>query len=387
MVMLDASELGSALLGLTVPATAPGNNIVVSFNRVEVEIGGEVLADDEVLSIHVEYGWDKATSEAQIVLRSKLATGTYHSDVQIAVNGILRFTGILTNFDYANWPRSVGIQAKSRLVLAEDYLNQDGDTEPDEGQPGLALDVLLGVDTGGTLQQIVIAVLDICGVDTSNAGNWADPPHVYGLVAPEEFTWRMGESGLAFLHRLFEASAGYRLFSSGDGELWLAQIVGRPSNVWDIWLQQGVDILDGGKVSRGIDKSANGVRVRGYDDGEDPVDVLVIDANLPWSPDVAIVHQVSSPMIEDAAFAAELITTYWLPEVEREVSTATVSTWRDDPFGPTQTFLIDALDRLGMGEPGWVLSNTLEVDEHGQLTQSVNLVAGGADPDAAAVPI
>src|SRR6185295_19341357 len=201
--------------------------------------------DDEVLSIHCAYGWDRATSEAQIVLHSKPASADYHSDVVIRVNAKVRFVGILTAFDFANWPRSVGIQAKSHLVLAEDYLNQAGETDPEEGQPGLALDALLGVATGGTLQQIVVAVLTICGVDTSNSSRWPDPPHVYGLIAPEEFTWRMGESGMAFLHRVFEASAGYRLFSSGDGDLWMAQIVGRPSNVWDIWLQQGVDILDG----------------------------------------------------------------------------------------------------------------------------------------------
>ncbi len=390
--MLDSSsEVGLADVGFAEPGALGPADVIVQMTTVDGTLLGVSL--DDIISLKISDGFHQPVSTADVVLRNKPAVGDYMDPVTLTVNGIICFdNGVMADeWDFTGWPTSVTLHAKHELCKAEKFINQVGDLDAAEGQPGMTLDVLLGGPESGTLKQITTAVLAICGVGY-NPDNFADPPHIYGLEAPEELTWRLGESGLAFLQRIFEASAGYRLFGA-SGQLYLAQIIGRPrDDAPDFTLVYGTHILEGARANRNKSKARNGVTIKGYDDGagDGPLQVDVVEANYDWSPDVALVEVIPSSLIEDETFATELATDYWLPEVNREIWTASIPTWIDVVdvvMGPAQTALLDATDELDVGEPGWVLGVELTVSENGELVRTVQLAGGGLPADYDPLPV
>jgi len=392
-------EVGSNVGSLGVQ---PGDHIVRQ-TSVAVTFNGMAIPLETLIAVRCSYGWDQPVSTADITLSTyPIAGGTYHDPVEVTVNGVLRFVGILADKDYSNSPRTVVLKARGDLCRAEEYENQNPDLDPFMPEPGIDLSTLLGGPSSGTLKEITLAVLTVCGVDTSNAAAWADPPHVYGLEADEEFMWKFGTTGLSYLHSLFEASAGHRLFHSGDGLLWLAQIIGRPrSGAADLTIAEGVDILDGGNMTRSISKHASTVVVSGLDDGDGfgPLYAVATDGPSPFPPDKTF--RVSSSMIETEAFASELANDFWILEVDRELVTGSVSTWRDDVMGPGQSHLVlsgpeqptsvygDAGPggRLGTGEKLWVIGLTLDLNEKGEFTQTMSYLGGGLEADYVPVPV
>jgi hypothetical protein len=359
-----------------------------------VFVAGQAV--DGLLEVRTSDGWDQSVGTAEVVLVAPPPNWHYGDPVEIQstttylygqqstnpeqTGSVTRFRGLLRHWDYSHWPRSVTLHAESELCRAADYKQADATTPLLSGRPGLELRDLLGTAAGGTLRQIAEAVLARCGVTQTLGGQ--DPPHVYGAdpLAYEEFTWRFGESGLAYMHRVCEASALYRVFSSGDGNLYLYQILGRPNTTLD---------LPGAKATRSTDKSYNAVTVQGFDAGTPlgPLSQTVALANFDWSPDVALVYRVSSPMIEDDAFALELANA-WIYEVDRELVEAEVPTWIENVMGPGQTHGVLDLDRLGTGEPLWVRKHGFSWKaQTGELTQTCAYVGGGQANSDPPVPI
>jgi len=319
----------------------------------------------DVLSAQVSYGWDQVSGEARIIL--PFQSGSIGDSVSVTMgagNSVQRFAGKLVSFETTLAPRSVTALCKGPLYVLEEYENPTETINAGDGsgRPGLAFEDLVGASSA-TLKQTVSAVLARVGV-TYSSGNLQDPAHVYGLLAPEEFTWGTHETAAAYLHRLLEASAGYRLFDSADGNVYLQQISAIPSGTVDFTLTLGEDIFaDSQSVSSKIGQRT-GVVVEGYDDGSGPAVGTAGDTSLPF--------RVFSNLIETDAFAAELAA-FWLPQVNRLQEVVRLHTPVDGLFGPGQTHHIDLGNALN--DTLWLKSVMTEITPNGEFSQHSVYVA------------
>src|SRR6185503_19752879 len=119
-----------------------------------VDFNGSAVTN--AISARVSLGYDMGLGEASIEVAGPVPTsGSYYDDVTIVVNGVTWFSGILTQFDYALFPRTVTLQCKGRMWLLQQY-KLTGAVEKNEG---LSLaDLMRG--TSPTDENIVSAVLD-----------------------------------------------------------------------------------------------------------------------------------------------------------------------------------------------------------------------------------
>jgi hypothetical protein len=192
--------------------------------------------------------------------------------------------------------------------------------------------------------------------------------HVYGLLAPEKLTWPTGTTAAAFLHTVLEASAGYRLFDSSDGQVYLRQISAIPGGSPDFTFTLGVDIFGD---STALDSSLgqrSAVLVHGYDDGSGPATSGVVgSANS--------IFRVKSELIETDAFALE-IANFWLPQVSRRQQVVRLNTPRDDLLGPAQTIFVAAAAGLNISQKLWLKSVVSEIAANGAVSQHLVCVVG-----------
>jgi hypothetical protein len=416
--VLDSdSQVGEAEIGFaewggdplvdTDPETGEPTGIVTGASRsisLEVTLGGTAIAN--VLSVEIQTGWDQMVATATIALTG-LPYDSGGNDISLAYNQEVvvtagttptppgtvarRFVGLLKEQEWSLYPRTLVLHCQDYLSLLDEYVMDEGDIDEEEGTPGLSLEGLLGTADGGTLKEIVEAVLwrvsdAFDGLLAWDSANLADPPHVYGTEGPEVFTWPRGAKASDYLADLFRATAGYRLFSSGDGNIYMPQVIGRPRDETDLAFRQGVDIFAAG-ARRSIVGAKNQIKVVGYDWGD-------VDGPLEWTEDApndyqpdagTHVYTHNSGQIETEALAAD-IAVYWAQEYSREIVRIDgLESWRDDVQGPAQTHLVDALDRLGTGEPLWCLRHTIRVGE--TWTVSNSYVGGGLPLDYTPVPI
>jgi hypothetical protein len=319
----------------------------------------------DALSAQVTYGWDQIAGEARIV--SPAPNGSLGTGVTLSMgagNPQIRFQGTLLEYDTTLAPHAVTAVCKGPLYALEEYENGVGSGLPGGFiRPGLSLLDLLGTPTG-TLQQIIAAVLTRAGVSFS-LSNFDNPAHVYGLVNPDDFTWGTYESASSYVHRLLEASEGYRLFDSADGNVYLKQITAMPGSGFSAGsatFTLGVDIFgDSSSVVSRVGRRG-AVLVEGYDpgDGLGPITTGPVTGNS--------IFRVSSPLIEDLTFATA-ISNFWTPIVTRDQKVVRLSTPRDDLIGPAMTIDIDAGPGLGISETMWVKSVTTEINEQGAFSQ------------------
>jgi hypothetical protein len=386
-VLDGSSEIGDADLGFAQPGVATGSStsgqLDVLVRRVVCEVwlgdldSGTQLSD--VLGARCTFGWDQGASTAEVTfsdLPSGVSQGskisirmgaTWRSDGGDTHN-VRRFVGYVREIDESGYPHSVVLHCKGSLYLLEEYENTLDNAFDDVGRPGYDFDTLVGTSSGATLRSIVTHVLDIVGV-TYSLTNLDNPPHIYGDFAPEEFTWGTHQSALDFLHTVFEASTGERLFNSSDGTLYLASITGRPRSTNDLGLSADDVLATNASSNRNISGLRDQVVAEGYDDGAGPFTAIKGSG--------ARSHRVTSSLIESDAFAGE-IAQYWLDELNRELRKISIATWRDDVVGPAQTHLLadDLLARLGISGQFWVLTVTLEV-ANAAYTANLSYVGGG----------
>ncbi len=398
--MLDLGAAPGELdLGFAGLGSAPAGTLQQANISLSVTVNGvDVTSLSTLLGVKCSFGWDKPVSEASIQLTSKPDSIAYGDTVVVSAGranpAVTRFTGIARSWDLSNWPKSVTLLARSELSKLEDVIPRAADinVDPDEGQPGIDLDALVGVAGGATLRTIVTAVLTYAAVTLPTFTY--DPAHIFGnpnndpMDYSGNFTWRVKETAMAYLHRLFEATAGARLFSSGDGQHYVAQIVGRPRGDPDIALVEGMDILVGATGSRSITETRNAVRVYGADlgDGDGPLTAEVVSANdYQGGANPDFWHIVSSDLIENEAYATD-IANFWSEETNREFVHARIPTWRDEQQGPAQSHLV-VCPRIGVnGEGLWVLNSELEVT-HNSFTITNSYVGGGLPDEGDPVPI
>lgn len=325
----------------------------------------------DVLSCQTTYGWDQVSGEARIVLATP--TGNIDDSVTLGfgagTNGQC-FAGKIVSIDTTLAPHSVTILARGPLYALEIYKNDVETDDIAQTRPGLSFADLVGAQTG-TLKQLVSAVLSYVGV-SFDAANLQSPSHVYGTGAgangldgaTDEMTWGTHETAAAYVHRFLEASAGYRLFDSADGNVYMRQITAIPAGSPDLTFTAGVDIFgDTQHSTTSIGRQA-AVIVHGYDDGSGPATSGVVGSG-------SSAFQINSPLIETDAFASE-IANYWLPQVNRLQEIVRLSTPRDELVGPAQTHYIGgvAADKM------WVKSVTREIAASGEFSQHIIYVSG-----------
>lgn len=319
----------------------------------------------DALSAQTTFGWDQVSGEARIV--SPAPNGSLGGGVTLTMgagNPQIRFQGTLLEYDTTLAPHAVTAVCKGPLYLCDEYENGEGSGLPGGFiRPGLSLFDLLGVPTG-TLQEIIAAVLTRVGVSFS-LSNFDNPAHVYGLVNGDDFTWGTYESASSYIHRLCEASEGFRLFDSSDGNVYLKQITAMPGtgfSAGSLTFTLGVDIFgDSSSVVSQVGKRS-AVLVEGYDDGHGlgPITTGPVTGNS--------IFRVSSPLIEDIVHATA-IANFWTPIVTRDQKVVRLTTPRDDLIGPAMTVNIDAGAGLGISETMWVKSVTTEINEQGAFSQ------------------
>lgn len=286
-------------------------------------------------------------------------------------HNIARFTGTIYEGDYLNSGASFELVARGPLFKAQKYRNNNAN--------GLTLDDL----TGGPATDEVIAraVLTVAGVSFTS-GNIGGTGITRGTLAPSAYTWRQGETALAYLQRLTQASLGYRMIETIGGDVFRVQVFGRPQGTSSFTLTEGVDIFDGGHTQRQTFDTYTAVTVIGFDYGDGNGAITFSDPD-PTPPGVDP-FPFSSNMIErtldaDAGtgVSCEAVAANVLAEVNRElIRVNSVSTPRDDLFGPGQTHTVNS-PLLGLtNEPLWLSGVTVEVN--GQwFTQTLDYAGGG----------
>lgn len=329
----------------------------------------------DVLSAQTTYGWDQFAGEARVTLVTPTGAVDDAVTLSFGVDELSQcFSGTIVSIDTTLAPHSVSILAKGPLYALEIFKNDIETTDTDQTRPGLSFADLVGSETG-TLRQLITAVLDLVGV-TYSLANLANPAHVYGLVAggapgaTDEMTWGTHETAAAYIHRFLEASAGYRLFDSADGNVYLRQISAIPDLSPDFTLTLGVDIFGNSQHTTSSIGRQSAVIVHGYDDGSGPATSGVVGSGQS-------AFQINSPLIETDAFAAELAN-FWLPQVNRLQELVRLSTPRDFLAGPAQTHYIDAAGGLSVNDTMWLKSVTRDSANSGEITQHFTYVSGVA---------
>lgn len=275
-------------------------------------------------------------------------------------NNLTRFRGNVYEGDSLNTGPNFELVARGPMWRVSKYRNSN--------PKGLTLLDL----TGGpaTDEAIARAVLDVVGVDYSS-GNIGGTGITRGETAAVAYTWKFGETALAYLQRLSKASLGYAAVESVGpdvGQIFRTRILSTPSGGSDLTFTQGVDIFEGAhqQDSSFEQYSAWGVTGFDYGDGEGPVGVSSPDP----IPDGVEPYSFSSEMIEKALTAdpgngisAQQVIDYIANETNHPVRTLSgFSTPRDDLIGPGQVHTVNSA-MLGGSRQYMVRGVTIEVDD------------------------
>jgi len=269
---------------------------------------------------------------------------------------------------------SYELSARGPLFKAQRYTNNRAN--------GITLADL----TGGpaTDQAIAAAVLTIAGV-TFNPLDIGGTGIIRGSLAPDAYTWRQGETALAYLVRLSKASLGYRMIENVfTGSPMRVQVYGRPQATAQFTLREGVDIFPGANTDRDTLGKYTAITVTGFDygAGDGPVSFSIPDP----IPDGVEPYVYPSEMIEraleadagDGISAENVATNFVEPEVNRvSVKVSGVKTPRDDLFAPGQTVMIDSPLLDLAEEKVWLYSTTREADRR-WFTQTLDFVGGSS---------
>lgn len=349
---------------------------IVRDTVLDASVGGNAIND--ILTARVSLGYDLAVSEA-VVTCATFPGGGYFDSLDISMNGQSRFSGVVVSVDYSLYPRAVQLMGRGRMFFLQKYRLQGDLVDPNQG---LSLLELVGSATA-TDQQIVSAVLDRAGVGT-NGGGIGGTGSVLGLVAPEEFAWKMNESALDYIHKIDKISLGYRTFETAGGQIFRAQVNSRPGGGESLTFTEGIDIREG-SASRSVQDLFTAVRVGGYSVGDylEPR-VIYMEGSNPYGGSPQI-FEFESEMIEyrDGAdrISCESVAAYWLGELNREIVKLSLTTPRDDLIGPGQVHLVQgpggSADRLGTGEPLWVQRVDIEINQSGEFRQNIQYIGGG----------
>lgn len=339
----------------------------------QVVFSGNAL--DNVSSFRWSLGYDQTAGEATVVCPTTPGGGSFFDDVSIIVGGTTRWSGVLYQFERNLYPRSVSLIAKGRMQLLADFKLQE---EFSREEKGLHLEELLGSPTG-TDEQIVSAVLDYVGVST-NGGSINGTGTVLGSIAPEAFIWLATDSALSYIQKIDAISLGYRTFESAAGAIYRTQITTVPSGGADYTFTEGEDIVQA-TSNRSVQDAYGAVRIGGYSVGDyaDPrvwsaTSGITSDRTFSWNNEMIERRANSSP---GSGVSCEAIADYWLNELDHEIIKVTMTTPRDDVYGPGQIHRVDAPDRLSIGGTFFVQRCDGELRSDGAFSQSLTYIGAG----------
>jgi hypothetical protein len=408
-----------------IPPTVEGLPTIV--RPVSVSATTASGAIPNILSARVSFGFDQRTGECRLVTPIK-PDCTYDAEITVVmgaggldgtVEPIVRFVGLVRDFQYQAGSPTVTTVAHGYLIRAIEYENgDDTNFDPWTGHSGLFLQDLLGGAMAGPSTDIVKQVLTIAGVPFDD-GNILGSSVQYGTaggVSAPAFMWHAGGSGvnavpmpqeqgetaMSYIERYDTIDAEldgpntggrYRTFESLGGVIFRVRVGGRPQATEDFTLTEGIDIL-GGNFTRSISQTRNRFVVKGMDRGEGfgPLSFLIESANDFQPAGTKHTYTLSSDMIERAdnspsayqaadGMSCETLAAALQLEYNREIVSGWVETWRDDAFGIAQTHLVQGgpggtVGALGLAEKVWVQNLELSVDTRG-FTQRLTYLGGG----------
>jgi hypothetical protein len=394
--------------------------------QVNVQASTSAATWDNVLSARVSYGFDMRTGECQLVTPTRPTGSDYDQELSVTLgagtNNILRFKGVIRDFQYQMNPAQVTTIAHGYLIRAIEYENgEETIYDPWTGSGGLTIADLTGNLTD-TAANIVMAVLGKANVPYT-AANIQSSAVQYGggrlLVIP--FMWKSGGSGInsvpqyqdsgetamSYIERYDaidaeldsanpNAGGRYRTFETLGGDVYRIRIGGRPQSTADFTLTGSVDILSG-SFSRSIAQTRNYFVVKGQDRGSNlGPEQYGLQSSNPFQPSTTKhTFQFSSDMLE-ASTTGEVDAITGIPytgmdcqtlagalelEYNREIVSGSLETFRDDAFGVAQTHLVQGgpggtTGSIGLAENVWVQSLEISVDERG-FTQRLTYLGGG----------
>lgn len=378
----------------------------------------------KILSASCTYSWKLSLPEATIYVPTNPFPGSQPYDQPVTLtmgagNNIQRFGGVFRKYNYALWPRALGLVFRGYLTRAAEYENTEGTL----AYLGLSLHDLTGSDTP-TDADVVKAVLTRCGVAYS-AGAIGGTGVTWGsryAQGQHNYVWRsgmstsflsgyggVGQDGLDYIQEWDKVSAVYtsktaaagfyRTYETVNG-IRRALIGGRPRGSIDLTFTEGIDIEQTATSGREY-PIANAAYVQGADFGlvgANPVrnvngSTFVGQSSNPFQPSTRpVTYQFSSPLIEWALEAdggigmnCERVGNALLADLNRETVSAKFRTPRDVLITPGMTILVQGHggqpDRLGIGEPLWVDQVTTGVDDRGVFYQDVMATGGGLATD------
>jgi hypothetical protein len=358
--------------------------VVRQLTRTVIFAGAELT---DVLSIRGQVVVDSGWPTCSVFVTAKPTTGNEDDGIQViagADNVTTRFQGIVRRFRPSGFPKSIEMVAAGTLVYANEWAPQD-DTYFDEHFP-----------SGATDQDIVQWALDQVPGITYVAGDIGGTGVVLGTEAPEAFDWKAGTTAWTYIQQIDRATL-YRTYQDHLGAIRRVKMIGHPNTTTDFTLVPA-DMLDGSSGQRNTEQTRNNVRVQGHDfgDGLGPVSATATATPIPGVPDRW--EQFQSDLIESGVdpddgtwdgaggLRADDIAAAVILDVDKEFVEAQIPSWRDDLHGPGLTCLVDALDRLAIGEPMWVAGYSWELGDSGwQCTYQ--LTGGGLPQDNPPPPV
>ena len=345
-----------------------------------------VALDDDVLSVRGSVSANGGWPTCSVFLTHKPPTGNEEDGIQVVAGAgtdVIRFQGRVRRFRSSGFPKGIEMVATGDLAYADEW-TPTADIDFPEG-----IDFEEAFPDGATDQALVRWALDHVPNVTYVSGDIGGTGITLGVSFPEAFNWRAGVSAWQYIMQLDRATL-YRTYQAHDGAIYRVRMIGHPDVTPDFTLAPQ-DILEGATSERTTERTRNYVRVTGFDDGQGAV-LGIAAGNNDFQGDgsdqsTRHIEDFGSRLIEDGndidgapigntGLNAQDIAAAILPDVNKEFVDASIPSWRDDLHGPGLTVLVDALDRLAIGEPMWVFGYTWEVGDNGWMT-TYTLSGGG----------
>lgn len=361
-----------------------------------------------VLEATSNLGIDARVSSCTFVIPYLPVGLTYDSVVQVVMgcgNQVVRFTGIVRDFIYTLSPRSIQVQCFGYLRRATEFENTEDPTViggriPSDLTSGGTIITTNPQGYVDTADNIIGAVLALANVPY-NPGNIDSSSIQYGLFE-DAFVWKngtnsqnfdlreAGESALSYIERYDEidgdSDGRYRTYETSDGITFRKKMQVPPTGSPDIPpFVETVDLLSG-QITRSISPTRNYFVVTGYDTGSGagPEFFVLQSANSFQFGNTKHTAHLSSEMIERSLISdpgtgqsCEALCNALKSELNREIVTGTIETWRDDTINPLIKVQVQGnggqADRLGTGQLLLVTGVTTSVNSDG-FTQRLTLL-------------
>lgn len=402
---------------IEVPTVGGPTGVTILLRRPVLDVKIDGHSQTKIVAASCHFGFDARYATAELVYAAtEGVTPSYWMPVEItmganAATAVPRFYGYILPIDNTAWPKRGTLKLRGPLGIAAALQNADN--------TWVATNNVYGTDFYGlTDQEIAVAILTYYGLTDRFVytpplgGAFGDTVAGTGNVLGANpligtWVWPMGSFGLAYLDQLDQCCAAqdalgnwgvYKTLETVGGEadktLFRTLITGNPqlaAGDADFSLTEGVDLLRDLEVTHDPQQVANAIRVAGGDPFGEPALMAnypqyipsipatpppYLTASSPYLPSFmpnnpttgypTVLRDFTFPMIERSTTAdawngltAESKARQLLQELNTEVVTLRVSTYRDDLFGPGQTHHIHAPIRAGVFQNLWL--QTLDI--------------------------